>query len=112
MRAPSSCGEHAERLVVDERLVGRVDESARPRAPPPPPDRPLDALVDDEPVDDAGAVRGGALVGDASDERDVGRRQALVERDVRAVERERLAERDAASAATSSEHARASLTPR
>ncbi len=53
-RAPSSSADHAERLVEDDRLVGRVDERPRRRDLHLAAHRPLDPLVDDEPVDDAG----------------------------------------------------------
>ena len=86
--APASVREDAQRLVVHDRLVRGVDEPHGGSDVDLLPDRALDVLVDDEAVHVA-PVRCGALGGDAADERRVGVVEPLVERDVRAIERER-----------------------
>ena len=80
-------GEHAERLVVDNRLVVRVHEALRGAHLDLAADRPLDVLVDQEPVDVP--TRDGPLGRHAPDERGVDVVEPLVEGNVRAGERKR-----------------------
>ena len=90
--APFRCREHAERLVVEDRLVVGVDEALRGAHLDLAADRPLDVLVDQEPVDVP--ARGGPLGRHAPDERGVDVVEPLVEGNVRAGERKRARRED------------------